>query len=101
MAVREPDTIPRATPAAAPKELPRRAFLLKLGFLLNGAAAVMVGAPVLGYLFSSFRTTGQFKSWVSLGSINGFPENQTRLAKYRNPNSAPWDGQTTDIPCWV
>ena len=37
-------------PAQATKEMPRRAFLLKLGFLLNGVAAAMVSVPLLGYL---------------------------------------------------
>jgi quinol---cytochrome c reductase iron-sulfur subunit, bacillus type len=101
MAVRELDTQVKTTPGVLHKELPRRAFLLKLGFLLNGIAGVFVGVPVLGYLFSSFRTTGPFKSWVPLGPITSFPENKTSLAKYQNPNTRPWDGQTTDIPCWV
>jgi len=85
MAVRELDAISTATPAVLHKETPRRAFLLKLGFLLNGLAAFMVGAPVIGYLMSSFRTTGAFKSWITLGTISSFPESQTRLAKFRNP----------------
>ena len=82
-------------------EMPRRAFLLKLGFLLNGIAAVFVSVPVLGYVLSSFRTEGPFKSWIALGPLETFPENQTRLAKYRNPYTRPWDGPTADIPCWV
>jgi len=38
--------------------MPRRAFLLKLGFLLNGIAATMVSVPLLGYLLSAFRNDG-------------------------------------------
>src|SRR5262245_4368476 len=101
MVVRELDTTTKATPDLLKKEIPRRAFLLKFGFLLNGIAAVFVGVPVLGYLFSSFRTSGSFNSWVTLGPVASFPENQTRLAKYQNPHPQPWDGKTTDIPCWV
>ena len=82
-------------------EMPRRGFLLKLGFLLNGIAAVFVSVPVLGYVLSSFRTEGPFKSWIALGPLESFPENQTRLAKYRNPYTRSWDGPTADIPCWV
>ena len=101
MAVKEFNTNIQGAPAPLAKEMPRRAFLLKLGFFLNGIAAVFVGVPVLGYLFSSFRKTGPFTSWISLGPVAGFPENQTRLAKYQNPYTRPWDGQTADIPCWV
>jgi quinol---cytochrome c reductase iron-sulfur subunit, bacillus type len=82
-------------------EMPRRSFLLKLGLLLNGIAALFVSVPVLGYVLSSFRTGGPYKSWIALGPLESFPENQTRLAKYRNPFTHPWDGQTADIPCWV
>jgi len=101
MAVTELETIKKEQPQPLHIEMPRRAFLLKLGFLLNGIAAMFVSVPVLGYVLSSFRTEGPFKSWIALGPLAGFPENQTRLAKYRNPFTRPWDGPTADIPCWV
>src|ERR1700746_769869 len=101
MAVKELDTKIQRIQPPLPKELRRRAFLLKLGFLLNGIAGVFVGVPVLGYLLSAFRNDGGFTSWITLGSLNSFPENQTRMAKFRNPYTRPWDGQTADIPCWV
>jgi menaquinol-cytochrome c reductase iron-sulfur subunit len=101
MAVKELDVITIENPERPHAEMPRRAFLLKIGFLLNGIAAVCVSVPVLGYLFSAFRINGPFQSWIALGPIGSFPENQTRLAKYRNPYTRPWDGTTVDIPCWV
>ena len=81
--------------------MPRRAFLLKLGFVLNGIAGTLVAVPVLGYALSSFRHQESFTSWIALGPLDGFPENHTQMAKYRNPYTHPWDGQTADIPCWV
>jgi nitrite reductase/ring-hydroxylating ferredoxin subunit len=101
MAIRELDTLRRDEAVAKSSRTTRRSFLLKLGFLLNGIAAVSFSVPVLGYVLSSFRTDGPFKSWISLGPITDFPENKTRLAKYRNPFTRPWDGPTADIPCWV
>jgi nitrite reductase/ring-hydroxylating ferredoxin subunit len=101
MAVRELETIKNEMSEPPGAEMPRRAFLLKLGFLLNGIAAALVSVPVLGYLLSSFRSKGPFTSWIALGPVGGFPENQTRLAQYRNPYTRPWDGPTADIPCWV
>lgn len=101
MAVEELDTTITKTPAVLHEKLPRRNFLLKLGFLLNGVAGVLVGAPILGYVFSSFRNTGPYESWITLGPVESFPPNQTRLAKYNNPFTRPWDGPTSDIPCWV
>jgi nitrite reductase/ring-hydroxylating ferredoxin subunit len=101
MAVTEPETIKKEQPQRLHIEMPRRAFLLKLGFLLNGIAAMFVSVPILGYVLSSFRNKGPFTSWIALGPLGNFPENQTRMSKYRNPYTRPWDGQTADIPCWV
>ena len=101
MAVKEIEVISAEVPERIHIEMPRRAFLLKLGFLLNGIAATLVSVPVLGYLLSSFRKEGGFTSWIALGSLATFPENQTRIAKFRNPYTHAWDGQTADIPCWV
>ena len=78
-----------------------RVVLIVVSVMFLGAILILPVLSVLGYAFSSFRTTGPFESWVSLGPVASFPENQTRLAKYQNPNPRPWDGQTTDIPCWV
>jgi quinol---cytochrome c reductase iron-sulfur subunit, bacillus type len=95
------DTMAKGNAGAGSEGMPRRSFLFRLGFLLNGIAAVLVTVPVLGYIFSSFRRKDPFQSWIALGPVAGFPENQTRLATYRNPYTRPWDGMTADIPCWV
>jgi nitrite reductase/ring-hydroxylating ferredoxin subunit len=101
MAVKELEVIKEEVPKRLHIEMPRRSFLLKLGFVLNGIAATAVSVPVLGYVLSSFRNEGGFTSWIALGSLATFPENQTRMAKFRNPYTREWDGQTADIPCWV
>ncbi len=58
MAVTEIEAVSEKVTERLHIEMPRRAFLLKLGFLLNGIAAVFVGVPVLGYLLSAFRNDG-------------------------------------------
>jgi nitrite reductase/ring-hydroxylating ferredoxin subunit len=85
----------------AHSERSRRWFLLKLGAALNLLAAVLVGVPVIGFLFSSFRRGTRREAWIGLGPLETFPENQTRLATFRNPDTRSWDGTTADIPCWV
>ena len=40
-------------------------------------------------------------AWIPLGPVIQFPENQTRLATYRNPFVQAWDGETANVPCWV
>jgi menaquinol-cytochrome c reductase iron-sulfur subunit len=78
----------------------RRGFLVGLGVALNALAAALLAIPIVGYVFSSFRYK-TVQEWILLGSLEQFPERQTRLATYRNPFTSPWDGATADIPCWV
>jgi Rieske Fe-S protein len=80
----------------------RRSFLVAIGVIFNAIAAALVAVPIIGYVFSSFRSkSATFQAWIPLGSLQDFPEQQTRLATYRNPFTVPWDGATADIPCWV
>jgi quinol---cytochrome c reductase iron-sulfur subunit, bacillus type len=84
------------TPAASS----RRGFLFKLGLGLNAIAAVLVGIPVIGYIFGPARRRAA-EAWITLGPLQSFPEGQTRLAVYENPFRVAWDGSTANIPCWV
>ena len=101
MVVKELEATEQKTAETEPKLTPRRSFLLKMGFILNGIAGTLVAVPVLGYALSSFFNKGPYESWIALGPLDNFPINETRLATYRNPYNRPWDGTTADIPCWV
>jgi hypothetical protein len=83
--------------------LSRRGFFMKLGILFNGFAAMVLAVPVVGFLLSSVTRGGAngYLSWVPLGRIDEFPEGETRLATFRNPNVMPTDGKTVDTACWV
>jgi len=96
MATNEPGST-RTTAAA----VSRRRFLFLVGGALNAVAATLLAIPVIRYVFSSFRRNVASQSWIMLGALEKFPENQTRLATYRNPYTRPWDGTTAEIPCWV
>jgi menaquinol-cytochrome c reductase iron-sulfur subunit len=83
--------------------LSRRGFFTKLGILFNGLAAAVLAVPIVGFLASSItrgRASG-YLSWVPLGSVNEFPEGETRLATFQNPYVMPTDGKTVDTACWV
>jgi menaquinol-cytochrome c reductase iron-sulfur subunit len=84
-------------------DLSRRAWLTKIGLLLNGLAVTVLAMPIIGYLISPLLggDRGQYKRWITLGDLDEFPEGQTRLAKYQNPISSFADGATDHIPCWV
>ena len=79
----------------------RRSFLFRLGIGLNAIAASLMAVPIIGYVLSATFQKRAQQAWIPLGEIDHFPERETRLAKYRNPFSVPWDGTTADIPCWV
>jgi menaquinol-cytochrome c reductase iron-sulfur subunit len=88
---------------ARAQETSRRDFFVKIGVLLNGLAVAALATPVIGYLVSPIvrANGGKYRQWIDLGELDEFPEEQTRLAKYKNPISNAWDGQTDNIPCWV
>jgi hypothetical protein len=78
----------------------RRNWLFQVGLVAN-AAGLLFAIPIVGFVFSSFIERKNPRQWISLGSLESFPEGQTRLAVYRNPFTRPWDGETAEIPCWV
>jgi Rieske Fe-S protein len=83
--------------------LSRRGLLMKLGILFNGLVATALAVPIVGYVLSSV-TRGRanaYLAWVPLGRVDEFPEGETRLATFRNPNVMPTDGKTADTACWV
>ena len=90
-------------PTTPAQDLSRRQWLTKIGLLFNAVAVSLVAVPVLGYLISPLigAEKGKYTHWVTLGELDEFPENQTRLAKFQNPISSFGDGDTDHIPCWV
>ena len=84
-----------------PLTVSRRWLLLRVGALFNAVVGVAVAVPVVKYLLSPIKSDDAYKSWVSLGSVNTFPVGETRLAKFTNPVSREWDGETDRVACWV
>lgn len=81
----------------------RRGIFMGIGMLLNFAAGLAIGIPVLRYLFSPKireRRPG-YDSWVALGGVSSFPIGETRFATFRNPVETPTDGDTAKVSCWV
>jgi Rieske Fe-S protein len=84
-----------------PLTVSRRWLLLRVGALFNAVVGVAVAVPVVKYLLSPVKPDDAYKSWVSLGSVDTFPVGETRLAKFTNPVSRAWDGETDRVACWV
>ena len=80
----------------------RRGLLMKMGILFNGLVATALAVPIVRFLLSSVtRGSKAYLSWIPLGPVTDFPEGETRLATFRNPNVMPTDGKTVDTACWV
>ena len=88
-------------PPVDPLTVSRRWLLLTVGALFNAVVGVAVAVPVVKYLLSPVKPDDEYKSWVSLGSLDTFPIGETRLAKFTNPVSREWDGETDRVACWV
>jgi len=84
-------------------KISRRGLFMKLGILFNGLVATALAVPIVRFLSSSVTQgrAGAYLSWVPLGRLSEFPEGETRLATFRNPNVMPTDGKTVDTACWV
>ncbi len=85
---------------ALPAPPSRRGFLFALGLALSAVAATLAGIPVIGFIFAPVRRSAGH-AWIKLGSVETFPEGQTRLATYDNPFRVAWDGPTAKVACWV
>jgi len=83
--------------------LSRRTFLVRLGLGFNMVAATILGVPIVRYILSPVTRARRqgYESWLPLGSLEQFPEGETRFATYRNPVVNAWDGETATIACWV
>src|SRR5205085_11036726 len=79
----------------------RRTAMLKIGAGMSAAGAALMGVPILGFVLSAFTRPTQEQSWISLGPLEQFPADETRLVVYQNPWTRPWDGDTAHVPCWV
>ena len=84
-----------------PLTVSRRWLLLAVGAFFNAAVGVAVAVPIVKYLLAPMKSDDAYKSWVSLGSVDTFPVGETRLAKFTNPVSLAWDGETDRVACWV
>ena len=77
------------------KAVSRRSLMMEIGVLLNGAVALLIATPIVGYLLGPIRRNVGYNAWIELGDVSQFAMGQTRLTTFVNPHSAPWDGATS------
>src|SRR4029450_7266142 len=78
--------------------LRRRTLFQWLTFGLSALAAVVLGAPLIGYFFGVRKRD---EHWVTVGDADQFAVNETRLCTFDNPLRQPWDGITALTEVYV
>jgi Rieske Fe-S protein len=77
----------------------RRFFFGWLTALTGAVAAALAAIPFVSYLLGPLRKSPT--DWMPLGSLADFPVGETRLARFPNPISLPWDGMTAKTGVYV
>lgn len=84
--------------ASIPPSAPRRSFLRWITGLCGTVASAVLGLPLVGYFLARRKRE---VAWVSLGSIEDFPVNETRMIMFDSPLRQPWDGMTAHTGVYV
>src|SRR5262249_62252905 len=79
----------------------RRKMMLRLGAGMTAAGAALMGVPILGFVLSAVTRPTHAQEGVSIGPIEQFPAEQTRLVGYQNPATRAWGGGTGHVACRV
>ena len=67
------------------KEVSRRWVLVGIGVLLNGAVALLIATPIVGYLLGPVRKKGGYDSWIDLGEVRAIPGGRNPAGQLRQP----------------
>jgi quinol---cytochrome c reductase iron-sulfur subunit, bacillus type len=89
---------PYQEPTPTPPE--RRVVLRWLALATGALASLVLGIPLLGYLFGTLIKR-QPDDWVDLGPVNSFPQKQTMLVNFDLPVAQRWDGEARKASAYV
>jgi len=78
----------------------RRELLVIVNFGFAGLSALLVGIPVIGFLFAPlFEKTA--REWRSVGPIDRFPAGQTVEVSFEDASPQPWAGVSAETGAWL
>jgi menaquinol-cytochrome c reductase iron-sulfur subunit len=87
-------------PDLPPEEISRRKLLSRIGIFAGVVGAVMVGAPVVGFLFSPLIRKPALV-WRDVGKADGFKVGETVAVNYQNPSPESWAGITANSAAYL
>lgn len=70
---------------ATPETVSRRSFIYRIIGAIAGFITLLVGLPVIGYLFSPLIRRPQTPLWIALGPVTEFPEGTPKLVGFEIP----------------
>jgi menaquinol-cytochrome c reductase iron-sulfur subunit len=82
------------------EEESRRRFLNRLCLGLGGAAAAVVGVPIVGYLLSPLIKSEK-SAWRDVGAVDSFEVGETVEVTFDEPSPLPWAGQAAKTAAWL
>jgi menaquinol-cytochrome c reductase iron-sulfur subunit len=78
----------------------RRRFLSRVTLALSGGIAVLVGAPILGFLLAPLFAN-EPDTYVPVADLKDLTTGDTTLVNASDPSPLPWAGQTAASALWV
>jgi menaquinol-cytochrome c reductase iron-sulfur subunit len=92
--------IPQPPSHPAPGKISRKAFLERLIFFLGGLISLMVGVPLVGFVFKPL-----FKAlppvWRPVGTVDSFLVGETVAVTFLQASPLPWAGVTAKTAAWL
>ena len=82
------------------RELSRRKLLNRVCLALSGAAAAVVGFPIVAYLLSPLLKEAP-SVWRDVGPVDHFQVGQTVEVTFDEPSPLPWAGQAAKTAAWL
>lgn len=83
-----------------PELLERRRFLSRVTLALGGVASLLVGLPVVGFIFAPLLHKSPL-AWRKVGSVGGFRVGETVEVAFDDASPLPWAGITGRTAAWL
>ncbi len=91
---------PRRDEPEDPGKLSRRGFLTVITAAAGSVAAVLVAAPVIGFVLGPvLRRRGS--DWRAVGPATGFDQGKTVKVSFEDAGAEPWAGRTAKTAAWL
>jgi menaquinol-cytochrome c reductase iron-sulfur subunit len=78
----------------------RRKFLTELSLAVGGVGAVLVGSPIVAFLFGPLLRRAP-ERWRVVGPLDRFQVGQTVEAVIDEPSALPWAGLAASTAVWL